>query len=296
MSAARAYRLSEGEPLPEGIALVARGRIDHASAELLGKTDSTAEEAVHEARKDLKKLRALLRLARGELGEDTFRRENTCFRDAGRELAGVRDDDVLLDTLNSLDLSAEMELELRKKIEAHRATGGEDGRATASGGVVVMLREARGRVEDWPLERDSFDALNQGLRRSYRRGRRDFRAARSDPTVEALHEWRKRVKDLWYHHALLRSLWPPVMQAFGNQAHELANQLGDDHDLAVLAEWVHEHADSDPVFFEAVDARRAELQSRAMHLGERLYADKPSAYVSRLRRLWEASQTSVRAP
>ena len=62
MSAARAYRLKAGEPLPEGIARIARGRIDHALDELGGRTDSTAEEAVHEARKDLKKLRALLRM------------------------------------------------------------------------------------------------------------------------------------------------------------------------------------------------------------------------------------------
>ena len=65
MSTERAYRLKAGEPLPEGIALIARGRIDHAIAELSDKTDSTAEEAVHEARKDLKKLRALLRMTRG---------------------------------------------------------------------------------------------------------------------------------------------------------------------------------------------------------------------------------------
>ena len=296
MTAARAYRFRVGEPLPEGIVLVARGRIDHAIAELLGKTESTPEDAVHEARKDLKKLRALLRMTRDELGEDTFRRENTCFRDAGRELAGVRDDDVLLDTLKALDLPSGIEWKLRKRIQAHRATGGENGRATAGAGVVAMLREARGRVDDWPLEHDSFDALHEGLRRSYRRGRRDFRAARSDPTVEALHEWRKRVKELWYHHALLRSLWPPVMQAFGSQAHELANQLGDDHDLAMLADWVRENAEAEPAFFEAVDTRRAELQSKAMYLGERLYADKPSAYVRRLRSLWETSQASVRAP
>ena len=69
MGESRAYRLKEDEPLPEGIARVARGRIDHAIDELRGKTDSTPVEAVHEARKDMKKLRALLRLARGELGD-----------------------------------------------------------------------------------------------------------------------------------------------------------------------------------------------------------------------------------
>jgi CHAD domain-containing protein len=206
VSSERPYRLKAGEPLPEGIGHIARGRVDHAIAELCGKTDSTPEEAVHEARKDLKKLRALLRMTRAELGDERFRLENSCFRDAGRELAGVRDTDVMLETLSGLDIPAGMELELRKRIQATRALNGGDGRLAASRGVVSMLREARRRVDDWPLERDSFDALGDGLERTYRRGRRDFRAARTEPSVEALHQWRKRVKDLWYHHNLLRSL------------------------------------------------------------------------------------------
>ena len=119
---------------------------------------------------------------------------------------------------------------------------------------------------------------------------------RSAPTVEALHEWRKRVKDLWYQHTLLRELWPPVMQAVGSEAHQLANRLGDDHDLATLADWVREHAAAEPEFFEAVESRRSELQAEAMALGERLYADKPGPYARRLRRLWNTAQTSVRAP
>lgn len=296
MSIERAYCLKTGEPLPQGIVRVANGRIGHALEELRGKSDSTPEEAVHEARKDLKKLRALLRMTRGELDDATFRRENLCFRDAGRELAGVRESDVMLDTLKALDIPAGMERELRTTIQGHRARNGGDPRRTASTGVVAMLREARQRVEDWPLERDSFDALHKGLERTYRHGRRDFRAAQAAPTVEALHEWRKRVKDLWYQHTLLRELWPPVMQAVGDEAHQLANRLGDDHDLATLADWVREHAAAEPEFFEAVESRRSALQAEAMALGERLYADKPVPYARRLRRLWNTAQTSVRAP
>ena len=296
MSASRAYRLKPEEFLSEGIARIARGRIDHAIDELRGKTDSSSEEGVHEARKDLKKLRALVRLARGELGDDIYGRENTCFRDAGRELAAARDSDVMLDTLKALDIPAGLGWDLRKVIQAQRARNGDGGRHEAAAGVVAMLREARKRVDDWPLEHDTFGALSGGLERTYRRGRRDFKAAQANPSVEALHEWRKRVKDLWYHHTLLRSLWPPVMQAVGDEAHELADRLGDDHDLAVLADWIREHTDADSEFFDAVDRRRAELQAEAMTLGARLYADKPSAYVRRLRRLWKAAPTSVRAP
>jgi CHAD domain-containing protein len=296
VSASRAYRLEEGEPLPDAVGRVARGRIDHAIDELRGKTDSTPEDAVHGARKDMKKLRALLRLARGELGKDTFGRENVCFRDAARELAGARDSDVMLETLGALELPAGLGRELREVIQAERARDGAGDREAGARAAVAILKEARKRVDDWPLGRDSFGAVADGLERTYRRGRRDLEAALDEPSVEALHEWRKRAKELWYHHTLLRPLWPPVMEAIGDQAHDLSDRLGDDHDLAVLGAWMREHAEPDPEFFEAVERRRGELQGEAFALGARLYAEKPSAYVRRIKRLWKASQTRVRAP
>jgi len=292
----RAYRLNVAEPLPDEIARVARGRIDHAVDELRGRSDSTPEEAVHEARKDMKKLRGLLRLARGELGRETFARENACFRDAARELAGTRDSDVMLETLGALDLPAGMGWELRKSIQGERDRNGGGDREAAARRAVALLQEARGRVGDWPLERDSFGALGAGLKRVYRRGRRDFEAAHEEPTVQSLHEWRKRVKELWYHHTLLRELWPPVMAAVGDQVHDLSDLLGEDHDLAVLADWVREHGDAEPDFYEAVERRRDELQAEAFVLGGVVYADKPSAFVKHLKRLWNAKQTQVRAP
>ena len=293
MVESRAYWLKEGEPLPEELARVARGRIDHALDELRGNSDSSPVEAVHEARKDMKKLRALLRLARGELGRRRFAREKACFGDAARELAGTRDADVMLETLNALCLPAGEAWELRKQVQADVRQNGEDEREAASRSAVTILEEARRRVSDWPLERDSFDAIEKGLGKAYRRGRRDFRAATEEPTVEALHEWRKRVKELWYHHALLRSLWPPVIEVAGQEAHALSDRLGDDHDLAVLAAWVEQNADAPPGFFEAVDRRRAELQAEAFELGARVYAEKPKAFVERMRRLWTAREAAV---
>jgi CHAD domain-containing protein len=296
VSASRGYRLNEGESLPDEVRRVARGRIDNAIDELRGKSDSTPEEAVHEARKDMKKLRGLLRLVRGELDEEALAHENACFRDAARELSGTRDSDVMIETLGSLELPAGRGPELRKLIQAQLSLGGAEDREAAAERAVAILTEARERVDDWPLEHDSFDAIAGGLRRTYRRGRRAFEAAGESPSAESLHEWRKRVKDLWYHHTLLRELWPPVMSAVGDEAHELSDRLGDDHDLVVLATWVRAHADAEPELFEAVDQRRAELQGAAFALGGRVYAEKPSAYVRRMEQLWSASETRVRAP
>ena len=200
----------------------------------------------------------------------------------------------MLETLNALCLPAGEAWELRKQIQADVKQNGEDEREAASRSAVTILEEARRRVSDWPLERDSFDAIEKGLEKAYRRGRRDYRAATEEPTVEALHEWRKRVKELWYHHTLLRSLWPPVIEVAGQEAHALSDRLGDDHDLAVLAAWVEQNAEGTPTgLFEAVDRRRAELQAEAFELGARVYAEKPKAFVERMRRLWTAREAAV---
>ena len=230
----RAYSLELGEPVPNEIARIARGRIDDALDELSGATESSPEDAVHGARKDMKKLRALLRLVRGEIGEKVYRREMATFRDAGRELSGVRDADVMLATLESLELPASDGGPLRQALEAHKLQTSAGARGQAAAAATELLTEARGRVADWPLEGEGFEVFEDGLRRMYRQGRSRFRAARKDPTAERLHEWRKRSKDLWYHCTILEESWQPVMKALGDEAHELSNRLGDDHDLAVL--------------------------------------------------------------
>jgi CHAD domain-containing protein len=299
--ASRRYRLKHGEPVPAGIVRIALGRIDHAIDELRGKTDGTPEEAVHEARKDMKKLRALLRLVRDEVGEDAYRHENAHFRGAARELAGVRDADVMLATLDGLeerfptDLPPDAAGGLRQALEAHKGSAADGTREEASAVVVEILDEARERVPEWPLERNGFEALEGGLRRVYRQGRREWGAAREDPSAERIHEWRKRVKDLWYHLAILEEIWKPMMQVLEAEAHELSDRLGDDHDLTVLLAYAHEHAtaldgmERVRAFEEIVQRRREELQVEAFAFGDRLYADKPGVFVGRIARWWDAS-------
>jgi CHAD domain-containing protein len=298
----RGYRLKDDESVPDGVARIAFGRIDHALDELRGKTKSNREEAVHEARKDMKKLRSLLRLVRGELGDEVYRRENESFRDAARRLSGVRDADVMIETLDSLveerpkAIPSRTAGGLRSALQEHRAALDSDkgGRKKARKEVVAALEEARERVEEWPLETDGFEALEPGLTRAYRRGRRAYRAVLDEPSTENLHEWRKRVKDLWYHQTLLECCWPELMDPMADVVHDLSDHLGDDHDVAVLREWAQAHPAAAggsaglEAFNEAADRRREELQRKALALGGRLYGERPGAYVKRLESYWRA--------
>lgn len=284
----RSYKLLRGEPLPPGIARVARGRMSHAIDELEQGDD--LDKGVHEARKDLKKIRSVLRLTRAELGEDAYGRENARFRDLGRRLSGVRDAKAMIEALDKLaeaGLHSSTVERLRRELDGHKESldGGDTQSVRAA---VSELESARADTEEWPLKRDSWRTLESGLRRAYRRGRRAMRQAEDNRTPESLHEWRKRVKDLWYDLTLLQEAWPAVLRSEADEAHELSDRLGDDHDLAVLWEFAAARGLDSQRLHGAIEQQREQLQRDAFAIGKRLYAERPRVFAERLHSYWSA--------
>ena len=79
------FRFKLTEPFEEGCRRIAREQIERAQCQLKAPGDPVA--AVHETRKSLKRLRALLRLVRPALGEQTYREENAQLRSIGGSLS-----------------------------------------------------------------------------------------------------------------------------------------------------------------------------------------------------------------
>ena len=94
------FQLGVDEPAAEGIHRIALEQVDLIiwHAERLGDGD----EHVHGVRKTSKRVRALLRLIRGELGEEAYRRENAALRDVARELSALRTATVEIEILKGL--------------------------------------------------------------------------------------------------------------------------------------------------------------------------------------------------
>jgi CHAD domain-containing protein len=290
-----AYRLQiEDDQLAASLRDAIREQIRHAADCLRTGKDRDPVEAVHEARKSIKKARSALRLARRPVGGRTYRAEMRALRDVGRELSGSREADVMVQTLDKLTDRAVGRIPKTglKTLRAQLAEQAQRSRAGATRNRAVLARrleEIDERAQAWPLDGCDWPAVRKAMRRSYRAGRRGLGAIEQDPTTEGLHEWRKRVKDLWYHQRLVRDLWPELMKREASEAHELTEILGDDHDLAVLRAMLVEDrdaaattpADLEPLV-EAIDARRAELLAEARRLGRRLYAERPKAYAARL--------------
>jgi len=296
------YRLRQDESVRAGLRRCAREQLETAVDGLTGGVKDDPVSAVHEARKSLKKSRSLLRLARGTIGSDERRRVNSALRNAGRALSSARDAEVMLDAVDDLakqfagHVPQKSFNDIRRHLEAERdparqrlLDSGLTEQVSAELGLILAA------VDDWPLRRGGWKALEPGLLRSYRDGRRTFAAAREAPTVENLHEWRKRAKDHWYHLRILKSISPGIIGGHADEADKLADLLGDDHDLAVLRETLQSSAGALPVDLDAVvellDRRRDELESRAFEIGERLYAERPKSFSRRLHRYWKASRS-----
>jgi CHAD domain-containing protein len=268
--------------------------------------DGQGTEAVHEVRKCFKKVRAALRLARDGLGEEVYRQENACFRDAARPLTEVRDAEVLVETWGELRsrLPEGLEQASLDAVGAALIASHDDvaqhilieNRAFA--GVEAIAEGALTRLAGLSIDVDAWRSTRRGLRRVYGSGRRALARARNSATVEDLHEWRKQAKYLWAGCEILAAVWPALAKKPAKRLHELWRLLGDDHDLAVLrGRLVPLLRDDDAAtrVFEAIDARRAELEETAFQLGRRLYRKRPRAFVRRLRLLGVAADTR-RAP
>ena len=296
-----AYRLESDEDARTGIRRAAQEQLDRAIRELSERITDDPVDAVHTARKAVKKERSLLRLARGTMPPRQRRRENEALRAAARGLSTARDAEVMVATVDDLSERYAGQLpettfhEIRAELERVRDDQRRQLVGSALGTQAVQeLGAVRLRTEDWELSRGGWRAMQPGLARAYRDGRAAFARARARRSAEALHGARKRVKDLWYQERLLAAACGPAVKGHAKDAHRLADLLGDDHDLAVLRQAlaqgrIHAAADLDAVV-ALINHQRDELQREAIHLGERVYAENPKAFLRRMGASWKAGR------
>lgn len=267
--------------------------------ERLADTDSPVDGRIHDARKRFKEIRALLRMLRGPLGE-TAATEGRQMRDAARELASARDAAAVIESLQKLAalrrLPRGTPARALRMLKRRQEAPGIDLEQLALR-TIEAVDAIESRLATWPSLPDSFDALETGLERTYRSGRRGMHAAVLSGMPEHFHEWRKRVKDQWYQAQLLRNVWPEMTKAWTSSLDDLAKALGDHHDLFVLRGLVAASPEglgsrrNVVALLDAIAERQCELESEAARLGSRIYAEKPRAWLARIRKLWSAWRT-----
>ena len=319
-----AFRFDIQESFLKAIPRIARERIGSV-IESLGEKPQPGAEAIHDARKNLKSLRALLRLTRGAIQESTRLNENARFRDAGRALSAVRDPQALLEALGNLRkrLHAESRSskakqpsvdafvgKIEKEIESTLVAGLPRGLVRK---IVRELREAKRRTahlfegvvlrpgNEW----ESYIAF--GLKRTYRKGKNlvwRFDLMGHDKAEDPdWHELRKCAKALGYQLRLLKPIWPSMVDASVEEIDQLTDRLGDANDLAILGKKIldqpydpsetKDSGESRRIFLQSLNRRKQELHAEAFEIARLIYAEKAGQFERRLAGYWQIWRSRV---
>lgn len=283
-----AFRPSDTD-LARAVRRLTGKRAAHALAAL--GSGAAPTEALHEARKDAKKLRALLKLV-GPVFPG-YSAENRVLRDAARAVSPLRDRGAMLEAFDRVAPGARAQdfASVRDALEARAPPTADEAALVAE--FAATFAALKTRATHWKLEKKGFDAVEEGLRCRYARSRAAMAAARATGTPEAFHDWRKAAKTHWFHAGLLAASAPDLMAPHVALAEDVAERLGDHHDLVTLAALLPDldiRRRERAAFADRVTAQARALERHAFAQGALLHADRPGALARRWRIWWELSR------
>lgn len=282
-----AYRLKRRRSLGGELSRIVAKEFDAAVAQL--NQDGYGDEAVYEARKSVKKIRAVLRLLRQGLGK-TYRVENNRLRTVAHQLSSVRDVDAMTETMKAVrshyprlvtpSIFAAINRELAARQHVTIARLNPDRRAPRA---AHMLGQSARKIRRQVRRVSGARLVQAGVTHAYRRARKTMAHVRQRPEDLLFHAWRRRVKDHRYHMRLLESI-SATAHARARRLKRLDTWLGDDHNLVLLRATILNAPErfgrhrATAAVVGGIDAYQTTLRKRALKLGKRLFAHRPKVF------------------
>ena len=295
-----AFRLDPDESVTHGFRRLARKELSKTRNELR-RARPPSGEAIHEARKSLKKARAILQLIDDDGGKALDSSDGR-LRSINGLLSGLRDADVLSETLVRLRKKnpqvitgrtfARLRRALAERRRAARKTANRPGEWKAVG---RRLRTVRRRAADWKPAHHSRGTLTHSIRAVHRRGRKARTRARKRHQASDFHAWRKEIKSLWYALRLVAATDADVRRD-ARALHEAETLLGNDHNLVVLCEELSRTLTACNVATDldrlrlAADREQCRLREKAVARVKSIYGRRSGAYARHVAEAWIRSK------
>jgi CHAD domain-containing protein len=286
-----AFELNPAAPIVRQLKRLARQRLRRGCKQLR----RHREDGVHEARTSVKKVRAIVNLLQ-KADARAIHKSGQQLRKAGRILGALRDADAAIATLDVLRRRSRKRLPehthaiVKRQLARVRSRRLQKARLDKSvAQAAQILRSVRRAVKRWDVPSLKAVDLAPLLESSYRACRQAMRRARETSTATDLHQWRKRVKTLFYQ---LRLTKPYASRLARDVARwkQLEQYLGESHDLSMLdASMVGEAVASGAAWpaqlvTDLSSTLQASLRGKAFSLGRRLLARRPKLFARDLKR------------
>lgn len=264
--------------------------------------------AIHQTRRELKRLQAVLELVRSRIRRKDHRRWRRRLDRCSRALAPARDARALVQSLSLIPVETRASISsrswtglmrrLRREAvirvrDLHRRRLAR----SVKGGLQELAQEFRARRWSPP----GGSRVDAGIRRAYRRGRRSLRRVEVDPSARNHHRWRRHAKRLGYQLALLQPEGSRSLAGWAWGLDRLGIHLGQHHDLFLLQEFVRRGRwDAMPAsdrgrLLRRIRDRRREIAQDVAALGKRLFLLPPRDFVAAVHRHRQGRESRSRA-
>ncbi|MBL3655220.1 CHAD domain-containing protein [Fulvivirga sediminis] len=267
-------------------------------------TTETRHETIHSLRKSFKRIRAILRLIREKIGKQEYKKQNTFYRDLGRQISDLRDSTSIIEVLDDLRIKHKKELEtdaFELPLESltyyrRQATKKQLDQEDKLSFIQSALYDKLIASEEWIPEIESFTDLSPSLRRVYKRGKEGLAKSIESKSPQDFHEWRKRAKYLRFEMEVLNRIWPKPMKAFAKELHDITDYLGTDHDLYLLTEKINnsdvqfKSTTEKSILMALIEHQRQQLQEYSILKGKKFYNFHSDQFIQLLENAWNLHQ------
>ncbi len=295
-----AFELAHRKHLDDELTKIVRRQLRD-TVRALSEAGKASENVIHEARKSVKKVRAIVALLE-QAGAKLPRKDRKRLKSAASALSRLRDSAAIVESLDRVhrqypkQLSEETHTVLRRALVQARIRQEEQ---AEHDDVVVeaarKLAKTRKSAKTWALPSLGLSDLVEVIGDSYRGSRKAMQRARETGQSASVHRWRKELKTLWYQLRLAKPLTTGVAPLIA-RLKRLETELGNDHNLVVLGATLRGCSElrsmrAELRQVERLAARmRQSLRRKAFGLGRRVQARKARAFTR-----WIRSSTMKRS-
>ena len=239
---------------------------------------------IHETRKIIKRLRALIRFGSFCIDDADQKTADRYYRKLGKVLSETRDHAAILSAFESLvypeitdsKKSAENALQrLQKEQQELEMHFFEKNLHKKLAEEFISLSEL---PKKWLTGLNAWDALSHGMEEIFQKSKLLFQKL-ENPDVELMHKWRRQVKYLQYSIEFLAALWPEWMSAIYGILDNLSDNLGIHHDLEVLNQKLKTLDIKVEVYSDIIASNKLSIELQCFGIGNRLYAMDEKLFV-----------------
>ncbi len=298
------YELSlhKNEVLSEGIMRILMERTDailfHCSP-----APGDIHTSIHEIRRNIKKIRAVLRLIRDEAGYGFYYRENRFYRDQGRLLSEIRSIEILNHSLNLVNRNFKTGIprEEVNHIAAEIAERRND--------IIINTIEKqkilqhissevsvnRERLKTFKLEKNDFSGIKPGITRIHKHCRNYLKICTKNLQITKLHDFRKKIKYLLYQLQMIYFVFPSLLKVYISSLDTIADNLGIYRDLYELRNFIistghqQENGKSINKLLNEIENLKSKHLLKAMGKSDLLLSVRTGAFINQIEKYFKYS-------